>query len=163
MPDLSSLALNLDAILPELIMVLAALAVMIADMFSSDRRPGLRNVLPWLAMAGILLAGAAGVWLWNRPTASFQGMAASDHFALTLNFVVLTAAALAVLVGVNAIPLINKQTGEYYTLLLLASAGMMTMGASTDLITTFLALEIFSLALYILSGLHRDNPATKPA
>lgn len=163
MPDLSSLALNLDAILPELIMVLAALAVMIADMFSSDRRPGLRNALPWLAMAGILLAGAAGVWLWNRPTASFQGMAASDHFALTLNFVVLTAAALAVLVGVNAIPLINKQTGEYYTLLLLASAGMMTMGASTDLITTFLALEIFSLALYILSGLHRDNPRSTEA
>ncbi len=163
MPAPSSLALNLDAILPQLIMVLAALAVMIADMFSDDRRPGLRSALPWLAMAGILIAGAAGVWLWNRPTASFQGMAASDHFALTLNFVVLTAAALAILVGVNAIPQINKQTGEYYTLLLLASAGMMTMGAATDLITAFLALEIFSLALYILSGLHRDNPRSTEA
>ena len=46
----------------------------------------------------------------------------------------------------------------------LAAAGMMMMGAATDLIVVFLALEIFSLALYILSGLHRDNPrSTKPA
>ncbi|MCB0093628.1 MAG: hypothetical protein KDE54_37320, partial [Caldilineaceae bacterium] len=43
-------------------------------------------------------------------------------------------------------------------LLLLCSAGMMVMGAATDLITVFLSLEIFSLALYIMCGLNREKP-----
>jgi NADH-quinone oxidoreductase subunit N len=40
---------------------------------------------------------------------------------------------------------------------------MMMMGTATDLIVVFLALEIFSLALYILSGLHRSNPRSTEA
>jgi len=167
MTDLSSLALNLGAVLPELIMVLAALVIMVVDMFSSEERPGVRKSLLWLALAGIAAAALSGFWLWSRgggtAVVTFQNMAVSDRFSLTLNFTVLTAAALGVLVGADAIPRINKQIGEYYVLLLLASAGMMMMGAAIDLITAFLALEIFSLALYILSGMHRNNPRSTEA
>ncbi len=46
---------------------------------------------------------------------------------------------------------------------MLAAAGMMMMGTATDLIVVFLALEIFSLALYILSGLQRSNPRSTEA
>ena len=73
------------------------------------------------------------------------------------------AAALAILLSLTYIPQINRQVGEYYTLLLLATVGMMMMGAATDLIVVFLALEIFSLALYILTGLHRSNPRSTEA
>jgi NADH-quinone oxidoreductase subunit N len=58
---------------------------------------------------------------------------------------------------------VTKQVGEYYALLLLAAAGMMMMGSATDLIVLFLALEIFSLALYILTGLHRNSPRSTEA
>jgi NADH-quinone oxidoreductase subunit N len=90
-------------------------------------------------------------------------MATTDHFALGLNLIVLTATALAIFLSIHYIPLITKQVGEYYALLILAASGMMLMGSATDLIVVFLALEIFSLALYILSGLHRTNPRSTEA
>jgi NADH-quinone oxidoreductase subunit N len=94
---------------------------------------------------------------WSQAPIVFQTAAISDRFANGLRLIVLTATGLAILVGHNYIPRINRQTGEYYALLLLSAAGMMMMGAATDLIVVFLALEIFSLALYILTGLHRQN------
>lgn len=157
MTDLASLGFSINAILPPLLMVLTALIVMLVDMFVSDNRRGLLHIIPWIALLGVLVSGLSNTWLWTRPPETFQGMAISDRFALTVNFIILTATGLGILLSVNAIPLISRQIGEYYALLLLATAGMMMMGASTDLITVFVALEIFSLALYILCGMHRDN------
>ena len=157
MADISYLALNIKAILPELVIVFAALFVMLVDMFSSTTQQGMRRAIPWLSLTGVVLAGLVRAWLWNQEPVTFQGMAISDHFALTVNFIILAASALGILLSVNAIPLISQQTGEYYALLLLATSGMMMMGSSTDLIIAFVALEIFSLALYILTGFHRDS------
>ena len=42
--------------------------------------------------------------------------------------------------------------GEYYALTLFAICGMMMMAAATDLLVVFLALEILSLAVYVLTG-----------
>jgi NADH-quinone oxidoreductase subunit N len=67
------------------------------------------------------------------------------------------------LLSVKYIPEINRQTGEYYALILLVSAGMMAMGSAMDLIVVFLALETFSLGLYILSGLNRNDPMSSEA
>ena len=48
--------------------------------------------------------------------------------------------------------------GEYYALMLFALAGMMLMAVATDLLLIFLALEVFSLALYVLTGMRRQSP-----
>ena len=47
--------------------------------------------------------------------------------------------------------------GEYYTLTLFAIAGMMMMALATDLLLIFVALEILSLSVYVLTGLRRDD------
>ena len=49
--------------------------------------------------------------------------------------------------------------GEYYALMLFAIAGMMLMATATDLLVIFLALEVLSLAVYVLTGIRRDSPA----
>jgi NADH-quinone oxidoreductase subunit N len=55
-------------------------------------------------------------------------------------------------------------TGEYFGLLLLAASGMMFVGSATHLITIFLSLEIFSIALYALAGLnHTDSRSGEAA
>ena len=48
--------------------------------------------------------------------------------------------------------------GEYYALVLFAIVGMMMMATATDLLVIFIALEILSLAVYVLTGIRRDNP-----
>jgi NADH-quinone oxidoreductase subunit N len=82
-------------------------------------------------------------------------MLAADGYALFLNLVVLTAAALAILFSVEYVERIGLAQGEYYTLLLLSTTGMMLMAAAINLMTIFLALEILSIALYVLVGLNR--------
>jgi len=47
--------------------------------------------------------------------------------------------------------------GEYYALTLFAISGMMLMAAATDLLVVFLALEVLSLSVYVLTGLRRDS------
>ncbi|HXF63861.1 MAG TPA: NADH-quinone oxidoreductase subunit N, partial [Caldilineaceae bacterium] len=158
-----SLQLELTVLLPILSMVIFAMVVMLVDMFASDNNPGPRQATPWVALAGVIVTAAVCVWLWGQPAATFQAMATSDRFALGLDFIVLIAAALGILLSIHYIPNITSHLGEYYALLLLTAAGMMMMGSATDLIVVFLALEIFSLALYILSGLQRENPRSTEA
>ena len=160
---LSATGINLTVVLPELVLVISAMVVMMADILGGGERSPLRRALPWLALGGILVTLVICAAIWNGPVLTFQGAATLDTFALGLKVIVLTAAALAVLLSVSYIPTVNQQTGEYYTLLLLCAAAMMVMGSATDLIVVFLALETFSLALYILTSLNRYNPRSSEA
>ena len=49
--------------------------------------------------------------------------------------------------------------GEYYALVLFAIVGMMMMATASDLLVIFVALEILSLAVYVLTAIRRDNAA----
>jgi NADH-quinone oxidoreductase subunit N len=49
--------------------------------------------------------------------------------------------------------------GEYYALTLFAICGMMMMAAATDLLVIFVALEILSLSVYVLTGIRRASAA----
>ena len=155
--------INLLAILPQIIVVVAALLVLLLDALIRDSKT-VGRVLPWVALLALLLAGVAAVWLSFQPeTQVFQEMAVADGYALIFMVVILIAGALGVLLAQHTIPQISDQVGSYYALLLLAVAGMMMMGAALDLIVVFLALEIFSLALYILVGFNRDEPRSAEA
>jgi NADH-quinone oxidoreductase subunit N len=69
-----------------------------------------------------------------------------------------------VLVGVLSLafsaPTVERESlpqGEYYALMLFAIAGMMLMATASDLLLIFLALEVLSLAVYVLTGLRRSS------
>jgi NADH-quinone oxidoreductase subunit N len=160
---MDALQINLAVLLPALSIIGFALIVMLVDMFTNDAQHATKGAIPWISLLGVLVSAGLCWWLWDQPVQTFQGMATSDHFALGLDFIVLTATALSIFLSVNYIPQVTRQPGTYYALLLLAASGMMMMGTATDLIVVFLALEIFSLALYILSGLHRSNPRSTEA
>ncbi|MEZ4609524.1 MAG: NADH-quinone oxidoreductase subunit N [Caldilineaceae bacterium] len=165
MPESLSLsALNVAAVLPELVMIAFVLAVMAVDMFApADPQSTGRRAIPWVALAGVIVTLLVVVSQWDQGVVTFQTAAVSDQFALGLRVIVLVATGLAILLSINYIDRLNKQTGEYYALLLLSGVGMMAMGMATDLITVFLALEIFSLALYILTGIFRESERSSEA
>jgi NADH-quinone oxidoreductase subunit N len=156
-------SINMLAILPQTIVIATALLVLIVDAASRNERFD-RQVLPWLSLLGIALAGAAAVWLIvHGEPQQFQDMAVADGYSLAFMLVILAAAALGVLLAQSTVPHISPQAGAYYSLLLLSVAGMMFMGAALDLLVVFLALEILSLALYILVGFNRDEPRSAEA
>jgi len=51
----------------------------------------------------------------------------------------------------------NPRTMEFYSLILFAITGMLLLTLSRELITTFISLEIMSLAIYVLVGSDREK------
>lgn len=112
----------------------------------------------WLALLG-LVAAAVGLLVQphDRYLSGFGGMILADGFSSFLDIVFLFTAALTILLALNYLPRTGIERGEFYTLLLFTVSGMMLMAQAADLIVVFLALEMLSIPLYILSGFARPR------
>jgi NADH-quinone oxidoreductase subunit N len=80
------------------------------------------------------------------------GAVSVDRFTIFFRLVILGAAATGIMLSYQYLSRAEEWRGEYYPLLLFATAGMTLITAAADLIVVFLALEILSLALYLLTG-----------
>jgi len=92
--------------------------------------------------------------LWNRhgnPTV-LGDMVAADRFSVFARIVVLGVGAIGVAFGHHYFERTGERRGEFYALLLLCTSGMTLIVAANNLILVFLALEILSLSLYVLTG-----------
>src|SRR5207247_1700426 len=78
-----------------------------------------------------------------------------DGFALFFDAIFVVAGTIAVLSSFRWLDREDAHHGEYYALILLALAGMMTMVGSENLLIIFLGLELLSIPLYILAGFTR--------
>jgi NADH-quinone oxidoreductase subunit N len=147
---------NLALIAPELIIGIAAVIVMMVDAFTRRRQ---RNVTATLSILAIVAAGAASVWLWMKwPAASaFNGMILLDELRLSFTVVFLIVALLTILIATIWIDIEDLPAGEFHSLLLFATSGMMLMASAGDLVIVFLGLEILSIATYVLAGFRRSD------
>jgi NADH-quinone oxidoreductase subunit N len=103
---------------------------------------------------------AAGYCVWRVRDAHrslFSGMFVHDGFTVFFTLLFCGIAAISVLLSWDYVKRTAINLGEYYALLLSATAGMIVMAASNDLITIFLGLELMSLALYVLVGFRRGH------
>lgn len=142
-------ALDLGPVTPELILVVAAIAVLIAGVL--PRRPS-PSALMGLGLAGLVLAAGASLLLWDREgsLAVLAGSVASDHFGVLIRLVILPIAAFGLLYARFQEADVDRP--EFGALVLFATVGMTLISVATDLIVVFLALEILSLSLYVLTG-----------
>jgi NADH-quinone oxidoreductase subunit N len=155
--------LNFAPILPELFLVGAAIVGLLyeAVLREPDRRVHLA-----VGLLGVLGAAAFTVPLWNWPgsTTVMGGMISVDRFAVVSRLLLLAIAAFGLIFGFHYFSRSgDREVGEFYPLVLLATAGMTLIVAAADLIVVFLALEILSLALYVLTGLTGRRGATEAA
>jgi len=144
-------SLNLPVIAPQVVLVAAALVILVTDLLVPGKR-----ILGWVSLVAVIGALAATLF-WRLPSPAFQTMALADDLGLFASAVVLIAAGLAILLALERVADFTPRAGAYYALLLLATAGMTAMTTASDLMTIFVALEIFSLALYILAGFNRRD------
>src|SRR2546423_6181989 len=148
---------NLLLILPELIVCTAGVIVMMVDAFA---RPRQRWMTGGLALVGLVAAMAAAFWMWSGwagPREAFHGMIVLDELRLGFTFIALVVAILTVLISSVWIEAEKLPAGEYHSLLLFATSGMMLMASAGDLVIVFLGLEILSIATYVLAGFRRTD------
>jgi NADH-quinone oxidoreductase subunit N len=146
---------NLDAIAPMLCLVLGALAAMAAEAF---RRKDEQMPIGWFGLIVLAGAGLSSIFLWDRKLVAFDVISA-DNFGLFVTLVLVVVGILTVMFSSQVIHRDGLPAGEYYALLLFSIAGMIMMATATDLLVIFIALEILSLAVYVLTGIRRDNIA----
>lgn len=150
--------INWALIAPEIIVCAAAVLVMLVDAFS---RPTQRWVTGGISLIGLVLAFGVTIWLWSSggigPSDAFNQMIVLDELRLGFTLVFLIVSFLTLLISTVWVHGENLPAGEFHSLLLFATVGMMLMASGGDLVIIFLGLEILSIATYVLAGFRRSD------
>ena len=129
--------------------------LMVLDLFIDEEK---RSWAPWLSAVGLVLALVQSWVLWGDSYGTFiaQGghpMLIVDNFATFLNVTFILTGLISILISAAYLRKHDLDRPEFYMLMLFSISGMMLMGMSNDLILIFLALEVLSIPLYIMSGI----------
>jgi NADH-quinone oxidoreductase subunit N len=149
------------------LMVGAALMLLVDGLVTAKVPPGL--------YAGVTVALALGsmgaaVPLWREvqdadrgPFGVLAGAIGIDGFSVFFIFVIGAAVILSALLADGYLRREGLEGVELYVLILLSASGGLIMAAANDLIVTFLGLEILSIAVYVLSAMHRRRRGRQEA
>jgi len=151
---------DIYAVLPIIVLLVWALVVLLVDLWIPANRKGITAVLAAVGLAfsfGLTLAQT------GQSLLAFNGMAVVDGFAVLLNVIFLLSGIAGVALAHDYLKRMESSRGEYYVLLMFSIGGMMLMSYANDLIVVFLALELLSIPLYILSAMMRQNPQSEEA
>src|SRR5262249_12981496 len=147
-------SINIAAILPALVLAVFGIAVMVAEPFVNEAK---KVSLGWFAFFATIVATAALI-----PMAASRGQWYTDLWIvgdfsdfLSLSFILI--AAITILTSIDYLQRQNMNHPEFYALLLFATAGMVMMAASNELVMVFLGLEILSIATYVMAGFRRTD------
>lgn len=121
-----------------------------------------RSRIGWHAIVTIGVASGAIVAvvpLWNRvqrdgPMSVVSGAVGVDGFSLFVTVVICASVIIAALVTDGYLRREDMEGPEAYVLMLLSASGGVIMASANDLIVVFLGLEILSIAVYVLAGMH---------
>jgi len=149
--------MNWMALCPELTVLLTAFFLLLAGL---NKTLDNNAYLSKASMAGIVIALFSSIALWIlAPTAGnggdpniFSNALINDRFSQIFNIIILTMSLFAITAAFRYPEQDHQNKAEYFALLLLAVTGMMFLAKSGNMITAFVSLEIFSVALYILCG-----------
>ena len=155
---------SIHAILPILIVLITGMIVLVGDAcLGFWRRSKLFSAS--VALTGIAFAGFAstGALTDGGTRLAFNGAISADPFSQACNLILILVAGLAILIAMTYLQNRDMHFAEYYALVLFSTSGAMLMAAANDLIVLFIALEILSVALYVLTGFARTEERSEEA
>jgi len=141
-------------LLPVLVVTGTGFLVLLADLFIEGPD---REGLGWIGIVGFAVTAIVSALLWNTHESGFGGGIVVDRYALFFDVLFSLAASLTLLMSLDYLESIDVRSGEFYALVLFATAGMLLMASATDLIVLFLGLEVMSIAAYVLAGMWRQE------
>lgn len=161
--DYNSLNPDFEVILPEIVVLVMAIAVIFTDLFMRGRQ-NKSQILAGISIAGYLIALGICAWYFtglNRT--AFGNMVVVDNLGLFFKMLALGTAIVTVLFSTLFIKEQGMALGEYYAILALCTLGMMITAASIDLTSLFVGIELMSIAVYILTGFNRADKLSNEA
>lgn len=130
--------------MPEIIMLIGALAILMLDLIVRKK--------DFIALASLILAGLVAYNVFGAAGETFGGMFVADGYAMFFKLIFLVSLMLTILISIKYIEVERVNYGEYYSLALFSTLGMMIMASAGDLIVLYLGLELMALSTYVLAG-----------
>ncbi|HKA46283.1 MAG TPA: NADH-quinone oxidoreductase subunit NuoN [Burkholderiales bacterium] len=146
---------------PELFLLGMTCMILIVDLFVSDDSRIVTYALTQLALGGCLVI----TWITSSAEVSytFSGMFVDDLMSDVLKLTVYVAVMVMLVYSRPYVAVRGMLRGEFFTLALFATLGMMIMISANHLLTLYLGLELMSLALYSMVALQRDSTTATEA
>lgn len=158
-PPVRTLA-ELGPIVPELVVVLGAFALLMLDLFIDPRRRVITHVL---AVATLLGAAALIVFGVGGHGLTLADMFVRDTGADVLKVTGLVVAAIALAYAWTFLRERNLYQGEIPVLFLFTAAGMMLLVSANNLTMVYVGLELLALCSYALVACDRDSKLASEA
>lgn len=143
---------------PEIALSALALGVLLVDLLfirkeSVERR---HEILGWTIQAGLVMVGVvyfAQFRLWHDAVIVGNGAFVASPLNSIFKLLIIGLTMVTVMIGIKT-PY-SAHVGEYYSLLIFAVLGMVFLVSSEDLLMIFVALELISLSLYVLTAFQK--------
>lgn len=143
-------------ILPEVILTLTGVAVMLTDASIPPAWP--RRYLGFVAAIGTTIAFWASLWQLSLPEGTgFFGTVETSTFTVFFHVLICGIVLVALLLSLDTLPRNSHHQGEFYALIVFGAVGMCLLTSAVELLVVFIALEISSIATYILAGYRKET------
>ncbi len=152
--DLAEVLRSTLLIGPELALIITGIIVMVVEPLT--RGEAKRNLF-WVALFGLAVGFILNLERFHNGASAFSGALSLDGFAAYFNLIFIIGAFLATILSKDYIENMNLRIGEYYALILFSTSGMMLLSSAKEFMSLFLAFEIMSVSVYVLSGFNRRS------
>ena len=144
-------------ILPEIVLFVWALLLLFLNLKARADGTRLTGIM---ALVGLLLSFILAM---TTPDGALFGKSfISDPYARAFKIIFILAAALTIIGSIDFAAKRLSHTGEFYSLILLCTTGMMFLASAGELVSLYVALELSTISLYILAAfLKKDLKSTE--
>ncbi|WP_242222237.1 NADH-quinone oxidoreductase subunit NuoN [Shinella zoogloeoides] len=148
-----TLLASLQLSTPEIILAVGALVLLMIGVFSGERSG---TTVTGLAVALFIIAG---LWLVlaTGEGQAYGGAFVSDAFAKFMKVLALIGSITAMVMTVGHARSDQLDRFEFPVLIVLSTLGMLLMISANSLLSLYLALELQSLALYVVAAINRES------
>ena len=160
MTEMKTTGMPVGSVLPEIVLIIGAVAVLLYALFAPRRAQG---VCMWLALVTLGATAVATVpMLAGTQTLTFFDTYAADDTAVWGKLIVLGITAVAVALSSEWMRG-EPREGEYYTLLLFGALGAIVLAGAADLMELVLGVLLSSATGYVLTAYHRASARSAEA
>ncbi len=139
----------------EIFMLIMVCVVMLADLTAGENRRYVAYLLTQTTLLGCALL--TYISFSTEITHTFNGMYVDDAMADILKLMVYGTVSAVLVYSHTYIRDRGMLKGEFFSLILFATMGMMVMISASHFLTLYIGLELLSLSLYALVALRRDS------
>ena len=152
---------SLFPVLPETVLLAAACAILILDLFLAGDQ---KRVSYWLTQLVLFTCAVITVvTASDEPVRAMNGLVIDDMLSDLLKFLIYVAMSLTLFFSRDYLTLRGLFRGETFVLALFSLLGMMVMISAANFLTLYMGLELQALSLYALVALDRSAKRSSEA